>query len=253
MSELRIADASVRLGRTAALQQVSLTIGPGWTALVGPNGAGKSTLLRALAGLQALDHGEVRIDGEPLASLPARARARRVAWLGQQGDATGELTVREVVALGRLARLGLFGVATAEDDAHVEQAMADAECIAWQHRRLPELSGGERQRVFVARALAVDAPLLLLDEPTTHLDPPHQLALMRLLRAQVSAGKAVVSVLHDLALALLADRVVVMREGRIVAAAASDDRALHAAIIDVFDGAVRIERFDSRWVVMPDL
>jgi iron complex transport system ATP-binding protein len=253
MSTVRVDSASVTLGSTLALQEVSLEIGAGWTAIVGPNGAGKSTLLRLIAGLQRSRGGEVWVDGQALASLSDRQRAQRMAWLAQQGESTGELTVREVVRLGRLPQLGLFGASTRQDDARVAQAMADTECSAWQERRLHELSGGERQRVFVARALAVGAPLLLLDEPTTHLDPPHQISLVRLLRRQVRAGTCVVSVLHDLSLALLADHVVVMNGGRIRASGASDDPELHRQLIDVFGGAVRVERFEERWVVIPRL
>ncbi len=253
MTILRVDAVSVALGSTQALQEVSLEIGAGWTAVVGPNGAGKSTLLRLLAGLQAPQSGEVRIDGRLLASLSDRERALRLAWLAQQGESTGELTVREVVQLGRLARQGLFGAATAEDERCVEQAMAEAECSAWQERRLHELSGGERQRVFVARALAVQAPLLLLDEPTTHLDPPHQIALVRLIRQQARAGVSVVSALHDLTLAFLADRLVIMERGRIRASGASDDPELHRELVDVFAGAIRVAQFEGRWMVIPRL
>ena len=140
---------SVRLGSTQALAGVSLAVHTGWTAVVGPNGAGKSTLLRAFAGLQKADAGEVRLHGRPLAQWPLRERAMQMAWLAQQGEAGGELTVREVVHLGRLPRLGLFTAATAADEARVDQAMADAECTPWQHRRLHELSGGERDRKSV--------------------------------------------------------------------------------------------------------
>ena len=244
---------SVRLGSTQALDDVSLSLQPGWTAIVGPNGAGKSTLLRVLAGLQKPDAGEVHLGGRPLAQWPPRERAMHMAWLAQQGEASGELTVREVVHLGRLPRLGLFSAPTAADEARVDQAMADAECTPWQQRRLHELSGGERQRVLLARALAVDAPLLLLDEPTTHLDPPHQVALVRLVQRQVRAGVTVVSVLHDLSLALLADRLIVMDHGRIVAEGSRDDPALHAALVKVFSGAIRIVPFESRWVAVPHL
>ena len=244
---------SVALGSTRALRDVSLALAPGWTAIVGPNGAGKSTLLRVLAGLQPVDAGEVRFDGRPLAALPARVRAAKIAWLAQQGEASGELTVREVVHLGRLPALGLFTAPGPDDEAHVDRALHDAECSAWQQRRLHELSGGERQRVLLARALAVDAPWLLLDEPTTHLDPPHQVALVRLMRRQVGAGTTVVSVLHDLSLALLADALVVMREGAILAHGTCDDPRLHAALVDVFDGAIRIERFGARWIAIPHL
>jgi iron complex transport system ATP-binding protein len=253
MTTLRADDVSVALGSTQALRAVSLAVRPGWTAIVGPNGAGKSTLLRVLAGLQRPDAGAVTLNGRPLAQWPPRERAQRLAWLAQQGEATGELTVREIVHLGRLPKLGLFTAPTAHDEARVDQAMHDAECTAWQHRRLHELSGGERQRVLLARALAVDAPLLLLDEPTTHLDPPHQVALVRLVQRQVRAGFTVVSVLHDLSLALLADRLVVMDRGRIRAEGPCDSKVLHAALVDVFGGAIRIERFGAHWIAIPHL
>jgi len=244
---------SVSLGSTRALDDVSVAFEPGWTAIVGPNGAGKSTLLRALAGLQAPQLGGVRLNGRAVRDWPDRERASRVAWLGQQAETTGELTVREVVQLGRLPHHGLFGAATARDESIVDAAMHDAECSAWQARRLNELSGGERQRVLIARALAVDAAVLLLDEPTTHLDPPHQIALVQLLRRRAAAGVTVVSVLHDLALALLAERVVVLQKGRLCAVGGSDDPALHRTLVDVFGGAIRIERVGLRWVPVANL
>ena len=253
MSRLRIASVSVTLGRTPAVRDATLEISSGWTAIVGPNGAGKSTLLRVMAGLQLPDAGQVFLDDHLLASLSTGDRATRMAWLAQHGESTGELTVREVVQLGRLARQGLFGATTADDVARIDQAMADSECTAWQERRLHELSGGERQRVFLARVLAVGAPLLLLDEPTTHLDPPHQIALVRLLRRQLAVGKTVVSVLHDLSLALLADHLVVMQQGRILARGSADDPELHRHMLDVFGGAIRIARFEDRWIVVPNL
>jgi len=250
---LRAHKVSVRLGETRALDDVTFAPAPGWTAVVGPNGAGKSTLLRTLAGLQAPDTGTVALDARTLAGWPARLRGTRVAWLAQQSDAGGELTVREVVHLGRLPHLGLFTAPCAEDESAVDQAMNETECGAWQQRRLHELSGGERQRVLLARALAVMAPILLLDEPTTHLDPPHQVALVRLLQRQAQRGRTVVSVLHDLSLALMADRLVVMDHGRIVAEGSRDDPALHDAFVRVFGGAIRIERIGARWITVPQL
>ncbi len=157
-----------------------------------------------------------------------------------------------MVALGRLPHLGLFGVPGAEDARQVEQAMHATGCSAWAQRRLQQLSGGERQRGLLARALAVNAPVLLLDEPTTHLDPPHQMAVVRLLQ-RLAATQTVASVLHDLPLALQADRVVVMREGRVLATGAHDDPALHAALCEVFDQAVRIERIGARFIALPKL
>ena len=252
-SALRTDSLGVSLGSTRALDDVSIGFDPGWTAIVGPNGAGKSTLLRALAGLQAPHSGSVQLHGRAMPGWSDRERAARIAWLGQQAEMTGELTAREVVQLGRLPHHGLFGAPTARDEAVVDAAMRDAECSAWQTRRLQELSGGERQRVLIARALAVDAAILLLDEPTTHLDPPHQIALVRLLRQRAAGGVAVVSVLHDLALALLADRLVVLDRGRLRAVGRSDEPRLHDALIGVFGGAIRIERVGARWVPVANL
>ena len=249
---LHCEDLRVDLGGRPVLHGVSMTLERGWTAIIGPNGAGKSTLLRALAGLLPPAAGRVLLEGRPLADWPPRERARRIAWLAQQADPGGELTVRDVVALGRLPHLGLFALPGAADAAAVDAAMAATACTEWQHSRLHELSGGERQRALLARALAVQAPLLLLDEPTTHLDPPHQVALVRLLR-RLAATQAVASVLHDLALALQADRLLVLRQGRIEAAGAHDDPAVHAALVRVFGGALRIERLGGRFIAVPDL
>lgn len=235
----------VQLGRRTVLDGVSCDFGPGWTAIVGPNGAGKSTLLRALAGLVPVAGGNVWLDDQPLAALGARERGRRIAWLAQLGEAGGDLNARETVALGRLPHLGLVGAPGPADEAAVTRAMALTECTAWQQRPLAELSGGERQRVLLARALAAEAPVLLLDEPTTHLDPPHQVAMVRLAR-ELGATHTVVTVMHDLPLALHADRLLVLHQGRVRAQAGFDDPGLHAAIAAVFGGAVRIEAGDGR-------
>lgn len=249
----------VQLAQREVLQGVSLRVGVGWTALVGPNGAGKSTLLRALAGLQPLSGGQVRLLGPADAPagaaaggdvhrMPPALRARALAWLAQQGDVTGELTVRETVELGRIARLGVLGTPGAADHLAVERAMALTECTAWQDRPLEGLSGGERQRVLLARVLATDAPLLLLDEPTTHLDAPHQVALARLFRRLAQGGargdeprRAVLSVLHDLPIALCADRLLVLDAGTLQADGPPSDPSVQAALVRVFGGAIRIE------------
>jgi len=253
MSSMLSVDAlNVSLGERRVLHDVTLTFEPGWTAIVGPNGAGKSTLLRALAGLLPASSGRVTLDGKDLARYDARERGRRIAWLAQQGQAGGDLSVREVVRLGRLPHVGLFGDFGAADEAAVDHALAATECTPWQDRRLPELSGGERQRCLLARALAVRSPVLLLDEPTTHLDPPHQVAVVRLLQRLGRQG-TVASVLHDLPLALQADRVLLMRAGRIVASGAHGDPALHTALCEVFEQAVRIQRVGDRYIALPNL
>ncbi len=245
-------DVHVQLGEQRVLQGVSCSFAPGWTAIVGPNGAGKSTLLRVLAGLLAPQSGSVELDARPLNAWSSRERATRIAWLAQQGEASGDLTARETVGLGRLAHLGLFASPSHADEAAIDTAMHATECSAWAQRRLHELSGGERQRVLVARALATDAPVLLLDEPTTHLDPPHQVAIARLLR-RLSATRTVVSVLHDVSLALQADRVVLLSGGRVQAQAHHNDPQLHAQLVAVFDDAIRIETHRGRALALPNL
>ena len=247
---------TLQLGGTQVLQGVTLAFAAGqWTAIVGPNGAGKSTLLSLLAGLRAADAGQVHLQGRAIATWPARARAQQLAWLSQQGEAEGDIAVRDVVRLGRLPRHGLLGAPDAEDEAAVDAAMAETECAGYATRRLNGLSGGERQRVLLARALAVQAPVLLLDEPTTHLDAPHQRALLRSLAARARAGVCVVAVLHDLTLALAADRVLVLDHGRVVGDGAPADAALRATLVAVFEQAFSIEAVavagGTRWVAVP--
>jgi iron complex transport system ATP-binding protein len=250
-------DLRVRLGGTDVLQGVSIALGAGrWTAIVGPNGAGKSTLLRTLAGLQPAQ-GLVTLQGRPLHAIAHRERAGLLSWLAQQAETAAELDALDVVRLGRLPRHGLLWQPTAADEAEVQRAMQRCECTAFADRRLATLSGGERQRVLLARALAVRAPVLLLDEPTTHLDPPHQSALVQLMREEARAGASVVSVLHDLTLALAADRLVVMARGRLVAEGPPADIAVRAALESVFDHALHIVQVPTAegitWAALPRL
>jgi iron complex transport system ATP-binding protein len=249
---------TLRLGGRAVVEEVALDLqARQWAAIVGPNGAGKSTLLQGLAGLRPAHGGEVLLQGRRLADWPPRERAQRLAWLAQQGQSDGELLVRDVVRLGRLPRHGLFGAPDAADEAAVARALAETESAPHAERRLNELSGGERQRVLLARALAVEAPVLLLDEPTTHLDAPHQRALLRSLASRARGGAAVLAVLHDVTLALAADRVLVMDRGRLVADGAPSDAALRAALVAVFEGAFSIEPVATaqgpRWAALPRL
>ena len=232
------------LGGRRVVDGVSLALQAGqWVALVGPNGAGKSSLLSLLAGLRPADAGHILLAGRALADWPARERAQRLAWLSQQGEADGDIAVADVVGLGRLPHQGLFGAPTPADAAAVQAAMTETECGALARRRLSSLSGGERQRV------------LLLDEPTTHLDAPHQRALVRSLAQRARAGVAVAAVLHDLNLALAADRLLVMQAGRLVADGAPADPAVQQCLVQVFEQAFTIEAFGSgparRWVAVP--
>jgi len=207
----------VGYGDRVVLDRVSVEIPGGcWTAIVGPNGSGKSTLLRALAGLLVPRAGTVRLQGRRLGEWRRRERAQRLAWLAQTPGAT-DLTAREVVALGRFAHGGWLAHRDVDDDAAIDRAMRATGSSRWAGRRVSTLSGGERQRVHLARVLAVEAAVLLLDEPTAHLDPPHQEDVVRLLRAQAQGcGVAVLSAIHDLSLALTADRLIVLAEDGLV-------------------------------------
>ncbi len=204
-------DLTIGYGTHLVIKNLSIGFLPGhWTSIVGPNGCGKSTLLRALAGLEPMRSGSVSLQDRALSSWPRRERARRIAWLAQSSAVT-DLTGAEVVALGRFAHNGWLAHRQAEDEAAMFRAMMATGSLAWAHRRLSTLSGGERQRVHLARTLAVEASVMLLDEPTTHLDPPHQEDIVRLLREQSKGcGVSVVSAIHDLSLALAADRIIVL-------------------------------------------
>jgi iron complex transport system ATP-binding protein len=210
-SALSCENLCVGYGSRIVLEAVSLDLRPGfWTTVVGPNGCGKSTLLRALAGLEPARSGSISLQGRKLTAWSRRERARRLAWLSQASAAT-DLTAAEVVALGRFAHGGWLAHRQVEDDAATHRAMMATGSLPWAQRRVSTLSGGERQRVHLARVIAVEAPVLLLDEPTTHLDPPHQEDVARLLREQAHRAEVcVVSAIHDLSLALTADRIVVL-------------------------------------------
>ncbi|NCT82953.1 MAG: ABC transporter ATP-binding protein [Comamonadaceae bacterium] len=243
--------ARVRIDGRDLISDIALDVPAGrWTSIVGPNGAGKSTLLRAIAGLQRCE-GQVTLAGRPLPDWTARARARQLAWMGQQETGADDLTALDVVLLGRLPHRPWLAPPTAADHAAARQAMDATQSWAWRERRLGSLSGGERQRVLLARALAVQAPLTLMDEPLAHLDPPHQAEWMALVRERVAAGHSVVSVLHELHLALQADHLVLMADGRIVQAGAPADPSMHAALKRVFGPSLRIVQLEGRWVALP--
>ena len=236
-------DLTAGYGKRMVLEGISLHFGAGsWSAVVGPNGCGKSTLLRVLAGLSRPLTGSVMLHGTDMRSWSRRERARRLAWLAQSAGST-DLTASEVVNLGRFAHGGWLRARAREDDAATQAALRATGSSAWANRRLSNLSGGERQRVHLARALAVDASVILLDEPTSHLDPPHQEDVVRLLRVQArERGVCVVSAIHDLSLALAADRLIVMgRRGLIGAGTVAETLArdwLSAAFetrIDIVD------------------
>ena len=239
------------LGNVQVLHGIDLGLKRGrWTSIVGPNGAGKSTLLKVLAGL--LPHtGEVTLLGQPLATLSGRVRAQQLAWLGQN-EATGDdLSVWDVAMLGRLPHQAWLAAPNAADHAAVEQALRATQAWDWRGRTLGQLSGGERQRVLLARALAVQAQVLLMDEPLANLDPPHQADWLCMVQALIAQGKTVVSVLHEISFALHADQMVIMAQGRVTHQGACADAATHRALEEVFDRRIAIDAIRGKWVAMP--
>jgi iron complex transport system ATP-binding protein len=200
-------------------RDVSFTLGTGeLCALCGPNGAGKSTLLRLLLGLHIPRAGDVELGGAPLPSLDRREIARRAALLPQESPPDLPLTVREVVALGRLPHLGRFQPEGPEDARAVAAALDATDTAALALRPMTELSGGERHRVHLARALAQGAQVLLLDEPIAGLDLMHQLQALDLLRATVDGGRGAIVAMHDLSLAArCCDRILLLADGALQA------------------------------------
>ena len=247
----------VALGGVEVLHGIDATLAAGrWSAIVGPNGAGKSTLLRVLAGLQGGHRGEVRLGGTPLAALPGRERARRLSWLGQggAGDAgADDLRVHDIAMLGRLPHQRWRAAPSEADHAAVERALRETQAWDWRDRPLGELSGGERQRVLLARALAVEAEVVLMDEPLANLDPPHQADWLLLVRSLVAEGRTVVSVLHELSMALQADDVAVLEGGRLQHHGAAHNPATHRALEAVFGQRIAIHCVQDQWLALPRL
>ncbi len=210
---------SVDLGGTRVVSGVDFDVHAGELfGLVGPNGAGKSTLLRAATGIVPLVEGGVDLAGAPLASRSRREIARRVAVVQQLPEAPPAMTVQELVLLGRTPHLGLLARESARDLRIAGEAMRRAGCDVLAPRALGTLSGGQRRRAFIARALAQEPALLLLDEPTANLDPQAQAELCLLLRALAAEGVALLVVVHDLTLAAAyCDRVALLHEGRLAA------------------------------------
>jgi iron complex transport system ATP-binding protein len=248
-----IGGTSIRasLGQVEILHDISIGFPAGcWSSIVGPNGAGKSTLLKVLAGL--LPHsGEVRLLGQPLQQVSGRSRAQQLAWLGQNEGTGDDLTVWDVAMLGRLPYQRWLDSPSAADHHAVEQALRATQAWDWRARALGQLSGGERQRVLLARALAVQAQVLLMDEPLANLDPPHQSDWLAVVRALVQQGKTVVSVLHEISFALHADQMVVMAQGRVAHQGACADAATHRALEAVFAGRIAIHALGHQWVALP--
>lgn len=240
-----------RLGNTEVLHGITLELPLAcWISLVGPNGAGKSTLLKVLAGL--LPHtGVVTLLGQPLLQIPVKRLAQQLSWLGQNEASADDLTAYDVAMLGRLPHQPWLAPPSAGDLAAVERALRSTQAWDWRDRTLGQLSGGERQRVLLARALAVEAEVLLMDEPLANLDPPHQTDWLIMVKGLVAGGKTVISALHEISFALQADEMVVMDKGRVTHRGRTSDVATHQALVDVFDHRIAIHAVQGQWVALP--
>ncbi len=215
---LTVDGLDVRRSGRLILQQVSFSVAAGeCVALVGPNGAGKSTLMLALMGLLPIERGRITLDRRDIRHISdRRVLARRIAHVPQQYEGFTGFTVYDMVAAGRYAHQNPFGLHSAQDRAIIGQALVACGLTDLRHRIVSTLSGGERQKVWLAAAIAQQSDLLFLDEPTTALDPRHQIELLRLLRAQHAAGKTLIIICHDLNLALvLGARVLALAQGRL--------------------------------------
>lgn len=214
------------------IRDVSLTFQPGRIyTIVGRNGCGKSTLLKTCAGLLQPSSGSILLDGQKLDSYVPVERARRISYLSQSRNTPG-LHVERLVEHGRYPRLEAPRRFNLEDRAAVETAIEIMQLANLRHKNMQELSGGEQQRVYLAMQLSQDAPILLLDEPTTYMDIDYQLSLLDLLHQLKARGKTIILVLHDLQQALnVSDGIVVMENGRVVSAA-SPDVTLSAGVLE---------------------
>lgn len=242
--ELRFSDVTMTKGGREVLRGVSGVLRRGQvTAILGPNGAGKSSLLHVLAGLEPAQSGNVTIDGAPLAALRPQRRARRIGFLPQKGEVHWNLSVRNLVALGRMAHGAGEGDATA-----IEAAMSATDVAHLAGRPMLSLSGGESARVLLARVLAGEPEWLMADEPLASLDPAHQLAVLGRLAACAKGGAGVAVVVHDINhAARIADHVLLMKDGAILTDGAARDVLTPDLLQEAF--AVAFRKLDGDYPV----
>ncbi len=249
---IALRDVSVRLGAIDALRGVSVAVERGtWVSLIGPNGAGKTTAIRALCGLVPY-RGEVLVDGVEARARGRRELARLCAFVPQIPETPPELTVAEYVLLGRTPHLGYFGVEGERDRLAAERALDRLELLDFAQRPLGSLSGGELQRVVLARALAQEAPILLLDEPTTALDLGRQQQVLELVDSLRHGDLTVVSTMHDLTLAgQYADRLVLLDRGTVVAEGSAAEVLSAPNVASYYGASVRVVEDERGVFVLP--
>lgn len=251
----KVDSLGVRLGGRTVLEDVSVEVHEGeFLAIVGPNGSGKTTLLRASLGLVPVARGSAFLHGRAVSGLSSRSRALRAAWMPQDEPPSENISVLDFVALGRYPHQGSWGAETDEDREAVRTAIERAGLSALSSKGILEISGGERQRALYGRALAQASPLLLLDEPTSHLDISYQLQILERLSEfrRESPGRAVVASLHDLNLACrFADRILWLSKGRVAAIGPPSETVTPERIYTVFGVEAEVHRRDGQVYVFP--
>lgn len=253
---MKIRQLNIYRGSCSILSDLNVDIPKGkWTSVIGPNGAGKSSLLQAITGLLKCD-GSITVDDVNLSAFTQKDLAKKIAWLDQASNISDELSdslnVYDTVMLGRLPHQGWLHLPSHNDHAVVEQALRQTDAWHLRQRPLQQLSGGERQRVLLARLLAVDSDILLMDEPLANLDPPHQSDFLKSQGNLLSQGKTLVTVLHEIHFALRADHVVMLNRGKLHFQGSSKDPLTHQALIALFDGRIHLEKLGVDWVALPN-
>jgi iron complex transport system ATP-binding protein len=251
MIELR--DVSVRLGATQVIDRLSAAVADGeWVALLGPNGAGKTTLLRAIAGLAPYD-GQIEVDGRSIAASTRREISKRIALVPQHPQTPPELTVAEYVLLGRTPHIAYLATESRADRVAAERAIARLGLSDFVERPLGSLSGGELQRAVLARALAQEAPVLLLDEPTSALDLGRQQQALELVdELRLGEQLTVVSAMHDVSLAgQYADRLILLDAGAVVADGEATEVLTEERLSQLYGANVHVVRENGSVFVLP--
>lgn len=253
---MKLRQLNVYRGPCAILSNLNIDIPQGKsTSIIGPNGAGKSSLLQAMAGLLKWD-GSITIDEMNLSAFSPKDLAKKIAWLAQGSSNSEEfddsISTYDAVMLGRIPHQGWLHLPSDVDHLSVESAMQETDAWHLRHRPLQQLSGGERQRVLLARLLAVNSDILLMDEPLANLDPPHQADFLKWQYNLLLQGKTLVTVLHEIHFALRADHLVMLNRGKLHFQGSSQDPRTHQALVELFGGRIRLEKLGDDWVALPN-
>jgi len=253
MSLLAFENVTYRVENHILIDRLNFALSAGeMVALLGPNGAGKTSLIKLAAGLYAPNTGQILLDGLPMQQTAPLVRAKKIAYLPQFQNIAWPMAGRDIIALGRLPHHGIYGFASAADIAAIEEAIDKTGVQAYANRPVTQLSGGEQAAIKMARLLAGQTDILLLDEPIQSLDPARQLAIMGLLAAEAKAGKAVLVILHDLTLAArFCARLLLMKEGQIIADGTAEQTLTSANLQAVFNIHAELGKTEKGAYIIP--